>query len=498
MENARIIKLEGPLTVTSANFEEAFGEFSEARGRGRERRQERKLDRVQKRSEVKVARQQAKAQKQQGRIANRATRQEARQQKRTANMEMRQDRRTSRKTARVERRAIGKEPEQAMDEQTATEMVDSSIAPSGEGENGGQEPMGEPETRGDEEQGQPTQDEGAGEGESETTEDSDINSSEEQAAEEGEYFDGFDGSNTEGINYQNLGSNNEIYALQDDDFYSFDDNTFESADGDYSEARGKRVRRRISPKVKKVAMKSEWNKEIVSRLQAQANQISNILANEQMDEGKAKRLGIHRAKLLEAITLHKDRATGFDGMLSDYVNFDGDTFNSADGDYDNADGDYDSADGEYSELRGSKRLKGSQSAKPKTKVEKKRRKAEVRAAKKSARKARAVARKTKRKAKKAARRNVTEVEQGLDPQISENRIEIPAQELNYGGNPETIEKESSATGIIALDGMDNFDAPTEYTYSSADGLKNVNWKGVLLGVGIAALVIYGAKKAKLF
>jgi hypothetical protein len=478
MENTRIIKLEGPLTVTSANFEEAFGEFSELRGRGRARRKNRKLERIQNRREVQAARREARGERAQGRIANRAERQAARQQKRTANMEMRQARRTSRKTARVERGAIGQEPEQAMDEQTATEMGDSSTVPSGEGENGGQEPMGEPETRGDEEQGQPTQDEGAGEGESETTEDSDINSAEEQAAEEGEYFDGFDGSNTEGINYENLGSNDEIYALQDDDFYSFDDNTFESADGDYSEAR-----RRISPKVKKVAMKSEWNKEMVSRLQAQANQISNILATQPMDEGRAKRLGIHRAKLLEAITLHKDRATGFDGMLSDYVNFDGDTF--------------DNADGDYSEAKGRKPGSKTRGTKP-TKVEKKRRKAEVRAAKKSARKARAVARKTKRKAKKAARRNVTEVEQGLNPEISENRIEIPAQELNYGGNPETIEQESNATGIIALDGMDNFDAPKEYTYSSADGLKNVNWKGVLLGVGIAALAIYGAKKAKLF
>jgi hypothetical protein len=488
MENTRIIKLEGPLTVTSANFEEAFGEFSELRGRGRARRKKRKLERIANRKEVRSARAQA-------RIANRAERQAARQQKRTANMEMRQQRRTARKTARVERRAIGQEPEQAMDEQTATEMGEETTTQPEMGAGQGQG------TQYDYEEEQPMGgDEYAGEGESETTEDSDINSAEEQAAEEGEYFDGFDGSNTEGINYENLGSNDEIYALQDDDFYSFDDNTFESADGDYSEARGKRLRRRISPKVKKVAMKSEWNKEMVSRLQAQANQISNILANEQMDSGRAKRLGIHRAKLLEAITLHKDRATGFDGMLSDYVNFDGDTFDNADGDYDNADGDYSEARGRKSAARAQKK-EARQAKKAATKakrIEKKRRKAEVRAAKKSSRKARAVARKDNRMAKRATRRNLTEVEQGLDPQISENRIEIPAQELNYGGNPETIEKESNATGIIALDGMDNFDAPTEYTYSSVDGMKNVNWKGVLLGVGIAALAIYGAKKAKLF
>jgi len=475
MENARIIKLSAPLTVTSANFEEAFGEFSEARGRGRARRTERKLQRIANRQQVRSARAQA-------RIQNRAERQAARQEKRTANMQTRQARRTARKTARVERRAIGQEPEQAMDEQTSTEMEQPTTGGAGFGDEtatttGG---SGTSYEYGDEE---PVGEEYAGEGESETTEDSDINSAEEQAAEDGEYFDGFDGSNTEGINYEDLGSLEEVYAMKDDDFYSFDGDTFDSANGKRTRARR---RARISPKVKNAAMKSEWNKEMVSRLQAQADQISNILSTQQMDEGKAKRLGIHRAKLQEAITLHKERATGFDGMLSDYTNFDGDTF--------------DSADGDYSEARGKKqssRAAKGQARKAK-KAERRRRKAEVRAAKKSARKARALARKNKRMAKKAMRRNVTEVEQGLDPQISENRIEIPAESLNYGGNPETIEKESNATGIIALDGMDNFDAPTEYTYSSANGLKNVNWKGVLIGVGIAALAIYGAKKAKLF
>jgi chromosome segregation ATPase len=275
-------------------------------------------------------------------------------------------------------------------------------------------------------------------------------------------------------------------------------------------------------------MKSEWNKEKVSRLQAQLEQINTILANEPMSSPRAKALGIHRAKLNEAIILLKDRAVSFDGMLSDYMNATGEydnaegEYDSAEGDYDNADGDYDNAEGEYSEARGKKsaaraekkearkaaRTERKQSrqvarqqkreAKKVSRVEKRRRKAEVRAAKKSARKARAVARKDSRMAKRATRRNVTEVEQELDPQISENRIEIPAEELNYGGNPETIEQESNATGIIALDGMNNFDAPKEYTYSSANGLKNVNWKGVLIGVAVAGLAIWGAKKAKLF
>jgi hypothetical protein len=490
MENARIIKLSAPLTVTSANFEEAFGEFSEARGRirkalSRSERTKRKLERVQNRREVQAARREARNERAQGRIANRAARKSSRQEMRASQQEARQTRKDVRAQRRAERDKLGNEQEQEMDEQTSTEMGDGSTAPSGEDETTGQDGIGEEQPTGE--------DEMPGEGESETTEDSDITSAEEEAAENGEYFDGFDGSNTEGINYEDLGSLDEVYAMQDDDFYSFDGDTFDSANGKTTRVRRKA---RIHPKVKKTAMKSEWNKELVSRLQAQANKISDILATQPIDESKAKALGIHRAKLQEAITLHKDRATGFDGMLSDYMN--------ATGEYDNAEGEYESADGEYSEAKGKKSSAKSEKraakkgSKKVSKTEKKRRKAEVRAAKKSARKARATVRKSNRMAKKAARRNLTEVEQGLDPQISENRIEIPAESLNYGGNPDTIEKESSATGIIAIDDANDYNAPTEYQYSSANGLKNVNWKGVLIGVGIAAVVIYGAKKAKLF
>ena len=55
MENARIIKLGNNSSVTGvATFEEAFGEFSEARGRGRKRRADRQADRREKNSEKKA------------------------------------------------------------------------------------------------------------------------------------------------------------------------------------------------------------------------------------------------------------------------------------------------------------------------------------------------------------------------------------------------------------------------------------------------------------
>lgn len=58
MSGARIIRLSAPSSMPQAvSFEEAFGEFSNAQGRGRERRKTRRLDRIENRTEVRSARQ---------------------------------------------------------------------------------------------------------------------------------------------------------------------------------------------------------------------------------------------------------------------------------------------------------------------------------------------------------------------------------------------------------------------------------------------------------
>jgi hypothetical protein len=58
MSGARIIRLSAPSAMPQAvSFEEAFGEFSNAQGRGRERRKTRRLDRIENRTEVRSARQ---------------------------------------------------------------------------------------------------------------------------------------------------------------------------------------------------------------------------------------------------------------------------------------------------------------------------------------------------------------------------------------------------------------------------------------------------------
>jgi len=94
----RIITLEPEVQVEGVSFEEAFGEHSELKGRGRARRQ----DRRQKRRMT--------------RIENRAIRKSAKQ-------EARQGRKDTRKSRRVARKAMGDEPEL----ESATNMQDPSM-----------------------------------------------------------------------------------------------------------------------------------------------------------------------------------------------------------------------------------------------------------------------------------------------------------------------------------------------------------------------------------
>jgi hypothetical protein len=457
MENARIIKLDMPLTVTTSTFGEAFGEYSELKGRGRARRAARKADRQEKRQTKRMTR-----------ISNRAERKGARQDMRAAQQEARQTRKDTRKSRKVAREEmVAQEPE---------------------------EPIG------DEEQGQPTEEEGAGEGEYETTQDGDYQEPEEQNASEdeeygfdGEYYDNFDAvmSSADGIDYENLGSSEDIYALQDDDFYSFVDES-SSADG----FQQRTVRKRIGKGTKDVAMKSEWNKEMVSRLERKVAAIDTQLSEGTTPE-REQMLGIKRAKLVEAITLHKDRAVSFDGLMNDYVNAEGDysgidgESSDADGDYESADGDFENADGEYENAIGKKTKK--RAKKMPKKSGKKKRSAEVKAAKREARKSRTKSRiASKRKQSPIKVSQTTKVSKSLNPEFGKDYIVIPEKEINASS--------AEGTGLIALDDINDFDAPRENEYSLASGspLKDVNWKGVLIGVAIAGLAIYGAKKAKLF
>lgn len=117
MSGARIIQLGTPSSMPQAtSFEEAFGEYSNAQGKGRERRKARKLDRIENRAEVKLARKGARAEKvaarqglQTERIAGRTELQQARKAKRLGKREMGTESRLARRGARAEARAYRKD-----------------------------------------------------------------------------------------------------------------------------------------------------------------------------------------------------------------------------------------------------------------------------------------------------------------------------------------------------------------------------------------------------
>ena len=63
METATIVTLGQSTAPTSTSFQEAFGEFSEARGRGRARRQKRRTERIANRKTSRTQRQQGRLEK---------------------------------------------------------------------------------------------------------------------------------------------------------------------------------------------------------------------------------------------------------------------------------------------------------------------------------------------------------------------------------------------------------------------------------------------------
>jgi hypothetical protein len=105
---ATIIRLDNvgsqaPMVVRSATFEEAFGDYSEARGKGRARRKKRKLERIANKREVRTERRKLKGDRQQERIERRRTRKEGRQGIRAEQQEARMGRRSRRLAMRQER-----------------------------------------------------------------------------------------------------------------------------------------------------------------------------------------------------------------------------------------------------------------------------------------------------------------------------------------------------------------------------------------------------------
>jgi hypothetical protein len=328
-----------------ATYDQAFlGEpFSEARGKGRARRQARKLDRTAKKKERKLAKVQAKSDvkdaRGQARIGRRADRKTSRQEMRNAQQEQRQGRRDTRVVKRTDRRLFkqqagqdrrdmrlerrqARRPEEAVDQYEETynetqeedyyapqdqyqDQMEDSYAPQDQG-------YYEEDSYGD--QSYPSDDYATEDDQSGVYDES--LPSEEYYGEEyyGEYFPDGEGD----------GYYEEDYYQDAPDYSTEDEYFFDDSSNFAGEAVEKKA---IVPKnVQEICNKIEWNNELISRLKkakdAQAskggdtqkfdNEISRrfdrVQKFEQALSGYSSANGENNPKNAEAVKIAKGRA----------------------------------------------------------------------------------------------------------------------------------------------------------------------------------------------
>lgn len=259
------------------SFGEAFGEFSEARGRGRNRRQKRKLDRIAKRRERKKARQQMRAEQQ----------------------ESRQLRKDTRKSRRVLRKKMGDEPETEMDEATTSETGTQNSDYSQE--QGGGEPLNEVSDSAPDNQG-------SGEGEYQTTQDDYVQEGDDYAEEDGGNYEEGESDEESGFTGDS-GADGTIEMSPDDVQWN---EYFSSAEG----------KAKINPKVKQLSRRIEQNKELISRFQKQIEKAkrgkneNNEAKQNKVIAGLRSRIQERKVKLAELETLLASYSK-FDGEYSD-------------------------------------------------------------------------------------------------------------------------------------------------------------------------------------
>ena len=434
-------------TVTVASFEDAFGEFSEARGRGRARRAKRKAERQTNRQAKRTTR-----------IKNRGERKQLRQVNRAAQQEARQTRKDVRKTRRVARKAIGDTQDGVPTEEnlpTQDGLPQEDNSPLGVGTTqGGGAPQGggSPQDNGYD---SGSEDMGGEDTGSEDMGGEDVGSEdmggEDMGGDEGSYGEdegsGFDGD--------------AFSFLEGDDFYNAEsDDYFTNADGNNQP---------INPKVKSVAQQIEDCKEHVASLQT-------LLANAQNDTD--------RNKVNARIYNVNKRISELEASLEGYS----------------------SARGRgKQEANRRKEVKKAKQVARKNRVQKtiKGKKGVNQVAKALGKMyPPAVALKMAKKVAANQRQNggdETPVDAELNPEFSPNQIVIPAAEQGAEYGVEEGEGFNGQTGLIGIDNQGDFDAPQtrefDLTFSGADGSgTKLNLKAIAIGVGVGILAIYLIKK----
>lgn len=435
MENTTIIKL-GPDTritnISPVSFEEAFGEHSNLFGKFRAKMATKRASNQEKLTAAKKRIHATKAERGESRQKMKSRKKVAKQVRKGDVKVARQEKKGRKKLARQSRlsdvmraRQNRKTEKSALkaERESSDELPQEELSPE-EMEQQGQYESPEMENEGAIEE-EPV---------AETEEGGEEEGGEEIAEEEGgeEMAEGEEEESADGDGYYD-NFEDDLNAFDGDENKLTADNTFECVD-DSSNAddqdSGREVKFNISPKVFEVARKIEWNKEAVSRLEGS------------LDGSDAD------GASLEEIQNHKNRAMELESQMAAYI------------------------DGFETE--------SSAAGKPK-------RMAQAGAAMREARKLRMMARINSEKAKKQEGKNVTEIEQGLNPKIEPGRIEIPPAQSGTDSSAD----ESSADSVSE-------------TSEFAGGAKlktamgKVNWKGVAIGATIAIIGIWAINKYKPF
>jgi hypothetical protein len=468
----RIVQLEGEgdSEIIASNFEEAFGdysggdsEYSEARGSRRAKRTARR-----------TARRQERQAKRMERIRNRGERRKARRSLRTEAVAERQARKTMRRREKLARKSLGDEmmPEESgygdesgyapedtggyaedtgMGYETPTsESAPSSYeAPSGDyGDAYSEQPSGYESGYDDSISSEvPTYEESM----------ENVPYQDEETSGYGDEGSEYDGSNFSGGYYSfdsKTDNFDEFYTIEGDDFFtadsvSYDDTLYDPAEfsngaEDYyynAEGEMKALPKGLSSLTDKI----EWNKELIARMKKK-------LARTRM--GKADREALQK-KIA-------DRQFALDELikkLEGYSNFASKKFGK------------ENAQRQVSKAKAGsmlKRFKATGSSKLGSSPYQ------------------ALDRVMKRKQMRA----VTPVEAELNPEISPNRIEIPAEQSNM-------------TGLIGLDDSADYDAPNvrqyDVEFSNASGSGKPKWKVIIpivAGLIVAGVVVYFIVKKK--
>jgi hypothetical protein len=482
MTDATIIQLQPSQSITSVvRFEDAFGEYSEAGGGAerRRRRQERRMARIRARQERRKARRE-------GRLDAARERNEIR---------------GERRRGRLERRHMKDKYDN--DESGSGDTGDGS---NGGGGNGGGEnslpPRTAPSQDGGSQGGGNYQEDNSNQGGGNYQED---NSNQGGGSQGGGYQGGGNDYANDGASVgsnepnEDNSSNEESVDEQNSDDAGSEDSGFDGvmgAEDRFAEFTDGGVK--VNPTVQDIANRIEWNKELISRLRIKAaNQRGQNLSTDET---------------LMDIEKRKLRITELENQIQGYANAEGE-FSSANGCYCSYDGMNDDMDSDFDGdgldgtdlmnafdgegLDGEGLMSSAEGMRmrrnmPKNRLQQQRiagkRRKEVGRAYSLARQERnkyAISKRTNDSV--AKRSSVTPVSSSLKPAISPNRIEVS---LNASG-----------TGNIGLDNVNDFDAPSSRIFemtSGADGSKNpINVKGVLIGVGIAAVAIWALNKYKI-